>query len=315
MLALPVLLLAGCATGTLAGGSDPPSSGAFATAGPIFPAADPTMVVTVPDLAGPLGPAPSPASTVPTRGAAAPSPSATPLPAPTGPALARSSAVGSAPPSPADLPEPTGAGPETSRVGGATSEPASQPAPAGASASAPADRALPISLARCKGCSVLATHRNVSGVLSAALVVSSAGRALLLSVAPDGKVSGVIGVPYGASFPAPADGVLACDALAHCLVQGAQPDGRAILSAFELTGSGAWRDVSGDDAFPSATERAAVVDLGNQLGLAVQDEGDGPAVWVLYRWGTDDRYTVVGCAADGEPPASAAGVSPDRCLS
>ena len=311
MLALPVLLLAGCATGTLAGGSDPPSSGAFATAGPIFPAADPTMVVTVPDLAGPLGPAPSPASTVPTRGAAAPSPSATPLPAPTGPALARSSAVGSAPPSPADLPEPTGAGPEPARVGRAASEPVPQPTPAGA----PADRALPISLANCKGCSVLATHRNVSGVLSAALVVSSAGRALLLSVAPDGKVSGVIGVPYGASFPAPADGVLACDALAHCLVQGAQPDGRAILSAFELTAGGAWRDVSGDDAFPSATERAAVVDLGNQLGLAVQDEGDGPAVWVLYRWGTDDRYTVVGCAADGEPPASAAGVSPDRCLS
>ena len=122
----------------------------------------------------------------------------------------------------------------------------------------------------------------------------------------------MIGVPYGAAFAAPDGGVLAC-AQGRCVVEGRQSDGRAILSAFELTDTGAWRDVSGDDAFPSATERAAVIDLGGELGIAVQDQGDGAAVWMLYTWG-GDRYAVVGCAADGAPPASVADVSPAACL-
>ena len=85
--------------------------------------------------------------------------------------------------------------------------------------------------------------------------------------------------------------MLAC-AQGRCVVEGRQSDGRAILSAFELTDTGAWRDVSGDDAFPSATERAAVINLDGELGIAVQDQGDGAAVWMLYTWG-GDRYAVV----------------------
>ena len=170
-----------------------------------------------------------------------------------------------------------------------------------------------MSLANCDGCTVLATHRGVAGDLSAALVGTGSGRAVLLSVGADGAVAGVIGVPYGAAFSAPDGGVLACEQ-ARCVVQGRQNDGRAILSAFELTGSGAWRDVSGDDAFPSATERAAIVELGGELGIAVQDQADGPAVWMLYTWG-GDRYAVVGCAQDGAPPASVDAVSPSVCLS
>ena len=152
-----------------------------------------------------------------------------------------------------------------------------------------------------------------TGDLSAALVATPSSRAILLSVGPDGQVSGVVGVPYGAAFSAPDGGVLAC-AQARCVVVGRQSDGRAILSAFELTSSGAWRDISGDDAFPSATERAAVVDLGGELGIAVQDQGDGAAVWMLYTWG-GDRYAVLGCSADGSAPTSTGAVSPEQCLS
>jgi hypothetical protein len=171
---------------------------------------------------------------------------------------------------------------------------------------------LNVSLANCEGCTVLATHRAVTGDLSAALVATGA-RAILLSVAADGEARGVIGVPYGAAFSSPDGGVLAC-AAGTCVIEGRQPDGRAIVSAFELTDTGAWRDVSGDDAFPSATENGAVIDAGDRLAIAVQDQGDGAAVWVLYTWdGT--RYTVVGCAADGPAPASADAVSPEACLS
>ncbi len=169
-----------------------------------------------------------------------------------------------------------------------------------------------MSLANCDGCTVLATHRDVTGELSAALV-GTGSRAILLSVTPDGAAAGVIGVPYGAAFPAPDGGVLAC-ADGRCVVEGRQPDGRAMLSAFELTDTGAWRDVSGDDAFPSATEQGAVVDLGGSLGIAVQDQGDAGAVWLLYTW-DGDRYVVVGCSADGPAPTSADDVSPDQCLS
>jgi hypothetical protein len=169
-----------------------------------------------------------------------------------------------------------------------------------------------VSLANCDECTVLATHRDVTGDLSAALV-GTGSRAILLSVRADGAAAGVIGVPYGAAFPEPDGGVLAC-AEGRCIVEGRQPDGRAILSAFELTDTGAWRDVSGDDAFPSATEQGAVVDLGGPLGIAVQDQGDAGAVWVLYTW-SGDRYSVVGCVADGPVPASTDDVSPDACLS
>jgi hypothetical protein len=190
--------------------------------------------------------------------------------------------------------------------------PTDAPVPTAAEVAPPGD-AFNVSLANCDGCSVLASHRGVTGDLSAALVGTGSARAVLLSVAADGSVAGVIGVPYGAAFSAPDGGVLACEQ-SRCVVQGRQSDGRAILSAFELTGSGAWRDVSGDDAFPSATERAAIVELGGELGIAVQDQADGPAVWMLYRW-DGDRFAVVGCAQDGTPPASIDAVSPAACLS
>ena len=66
--------------------------------------------------------------------------------------------------------------------------------------------------------------------------------------------------------------------------------------------------------FPSATERAAVIDLDGELGIAVQDQGDSAAVWMLYTWG-GDRFTVVGCTDDGPAPTSSAQVSPGLCLS
>ena len=113
----------------------------------------------------------------------------------------------------------------------------------------------------------------------------------------------MIGVPYGAAFPAPDGGVLACAQarLRRARAAERRPGDPVRLRADRIR---AWRDVSGDDAFPSATERAAVVDLGGELGIAVQDQGDGAAVWMLYTWG-GDRYAVLGCAADGAAPTSA----------
>ena len=288
-----VLVLAGCGTGTLATPDTTSSASASATQSL---AAGPTLIVTVPDLplvAESSAAAPPPASTVPAT-AAGPAVSDSPTEAP---ALEPEAA-------PTAEPAPTAGLASTAEAAPAATQP---PAP-------PAGDPVPISLANCDGCSVLATHRAVSGDLSAGLVGTQAGRAILLSVDPDGQVKGVIGVPYGASFPAPADGVLPCDGQARCAVLGTQTDGRAILSAFELTGTGAWRDVSGDDAFPSATERAAVIDLGGELGLAVQDQGDGAAVWMLYQW-SGDRFTVAGCAPDADTPPSAGQVSQDLCLS
>jgi len=290
-----LLVLAGCGTGTLAT-PDATAPGGSASASAQSSAAGPTLVVTVPELPLASAPAEVPAPSV------AESPAAPPA------------AEG---PTEAQAPEPD---PPTEAVPPAEpptpAAPAAEPAQPAVTAPppAPAGDQLPISLANCDGCSVLATHRGVTGELSAALVGTQAGRAILLSVGTDGQVKGVIGVPYGASFAAPSDGVLSCDSQARCAVEGTQTDGRAILSAFELTGTGAWRDVSGDDAFPSATERAGVIDLGGELGLAVQDQGDGAAVWMLYQWG-GDRFTVAGCAPDSDSPPSAAQVSQDLCLS
>jgi hypothetical protein len=296
-LVVPLVLLTGCATGSLATSESTPSVSSAASAS-TTPPTGPTLIVTVPELlpaeettAAPA-PEPAPAS------ASVQEPTVAPTTAPVeegteGPAADPEPPAETAPPAQEPAPAPA---------------PAAQPEPA-----APAGEGLNVSLANCDGCTVLATHRDVTGDLSAALVATPSSRAILLSVGPDGQVSGVVGVPYGAAFSAPDGGVLAC-AQARCVVVGRQSDGRAILSAFELTSSGAWRDISGDDAFPSATERAAVVDLGGELGIAVQDQGDGAAVWMLYTWG-GDRYAVLGCSADGSAPTSTGAVSPERCLS
>lgn len=283
-----VLLLTSCASGSLVSPDTPTAVGSATvsfvlTGAPAIPG--PTLVVTVPELV------------LSSEGAAP----ATPAPAGDEPAPAAP-----APPTSAPVPAPAPA----------TTDADTAPAPAPATeaaAPAPAGDGLNVSLANCDGCSVVATHRDVAGGRSAALVGTGSGRGLLLSVGSDGQVAGVIGVPYGTAFPAPAGGVLPC-AQGRCVVTGRQNDGRAILSAFELTGSGAWRDVSGDDAFPSATERSAVVDLDGELAIAVQDQAAGAAVWMLYTWG-GDRFAVLGCAPDGDPPTTATAVSPGNCLS
>lgn len=281
--------LTGCASGSLAtSDSTPPaltSVSATSNAGP-------TVIVTVPDLLLESAGAPAPATVESDPAGAVPE---------------------QAPADPSTVNEPATDAPSmelTSEPGAPT---AATLAEAESAPAAPAGAALNVSLANCDGCTVLATHRDVTGGLSAALVGTGSGRAVLLSVGTDGAVAGVIGVPYGAAFAVPDGGVLAC-AQARCVVQGRQSDGRAILSAFELVGTGAWRDVSGDDAFPSATERAAIVELDGELGIAVQDQGDGPAVWMLYTWG-GDRYAVAGCAPDGAPPVSVTAVTTAACLS
>jgi hypothetical protein len=290
------MLLASCASGTLATSDTSPVRPTPSVSRPSM--TGPTLVVTVPEL-------------VPTgSGTAAPTqPVAPPTTDAVTPTAGTAAADTSAPTEevtsePADTAEPTQAAPPAA-------------ATTAAAAPAPSGDGLNISLANCDACTVLATHRDVAAGRSAALVSTGSGRGILLSVGSDGQaagqVAGVIGVPYGAAFSAPADGVLPC-AQGRCVVQGRQADGRAILSAFELTDSGAWRDVSGDDAFPSATERSAVVDLDGELAIAVQDQADGPAVWMLYTWG-GDRYAVLGCAPDGDPPTAAAAVSPATCLS
>jgi hypothetical protein len=285
--------LAGCATGTLAT-PEPTASGTASTSVVEASVAGPTIIVTVPDLVA--------ASTVPAAPTSALVAPAPPTELAAAGTTAESVAETQGEPPPATQEETTAPAPETAPAAAPAAEPL-----------APPGDALNVSLANCDGCSVLATHRAVTGDLSAALVSTGSGRAILLSVAGDGQVSGVIGVPYGAAFPTPAVGVLAC-AQGRCVVQARQTDGRAVLSAFELTETGAWRDVSGDDAFPSATEQAAVVDLDGELAIAVQDQADGAPVWMLYTWG-GERYAVVGCSADGPAPASVGAVSPDQCLS
>lgn len=282
--------LTGCATGTLATPESTASASSSSSA-TVPSTGGSTIIVTVPDLVS--------AST-----AAAP---VTPPPTPSNDTAAAATS-GESVAEPADEPPPAATQ--------ATAAPAPETTPAAAPAAEPAAQpgdGLNVSLANCDGCSVLATHRAVTGDLSAALVSTGSGRAILLSVAGDGQVSGVIGVPYGAAFTSPAGGVLAC-AQGRCVVAGRQIDGRAVLSAFELTETGAWRDVSGDDAFPSATEQAAVIDLDGELAIAVQDQADDAAVWMLYTWG-GERYAVVGCSADGPPPNSLDSVSPASCLS
>jgi len=288
--AVALLTVTGCASGSLAT-SDSTAPGSTTVS--VTSVAGPTVIVTVPDLLPAASASEAPAAQ-PTASDVEPTDAVTTdEEAPTVPEPETTAA--------AEVPDPP------------TDAPAPTTAPAEAAPAAPPGEGLNVSLANCDGCTVLATHRGVAGDLSAALVGTGSGRAVLLSVGADGAVAGVIGVPYGAAFSAPEGGVLACEQ-ARCVVQGRQNDGRAILSAFELTGSGAWRDVSGDDAFPSAPERAAIVELGGQLGIAVQDQGDGPAVWMLYTWG-GDRYAVVGCVQDGAPPASVDAVSPSVCLS
>ncbi len=237
--------------------------------------------------------------------------------APSGPAVTsiESTPTGSTPTSS----KPAAATPTTTAAttGDAGVAPAPEPAPAPAPAPAPDPLPQPgtgvsVELVDCPGCSVIATRAAVMGDLSAAMI-SREGRVALLSVATDGAVRGAINVPYGSSFPAPADGVLNCDATSKCVLLAYQPDGTAMLSAFELTSTGAWRDISGDGAFPSATAKGGVVALAAGLGIAVQVSDGTTIAWMVLGW-TGEFYTTAGCAPDGPLPTAAV-LDPAKCLS
>ena len=141
--------------------------------------------------------------------------------------------------------------------------------------------------------------------------------AVLLSVNGNGSRAGVINVPYGSSFPAPADGRLACDAAARCVVVGRQSDGTAILSVFALGAGGAWTDESGS-GFPSATSVGQAVDVDGDgvLEIAVQESDGSHTGWIVFAW-SGDKFTIKGCApAGGSAAVPAPGaLSPDACLS
>jgi hypothetical protein len=153
----------------------------------------------------------------------------------------------------------------------------------------------------------------VVGIVSAALVRSAQGGALLVSLHPDGSVGSAANVAYGTSFQSSAGGVLPCDSDGRCLVIGQDANGHAIGSAWALATSGAWTDVSIPGGFPSATAAAQVVDLNGEPGIAVQDVAAGTTVWTVYGW-TGAEYEVVGCSAAGPSPDTAA-LDPGTCLS
>ncbi len=107
--------------------------------------------------------------------------------------------------------------------------------------------------------------------------------------------------------------MLACGTGSRCVVVGALPAGRAILSAFELTESGAWRDLSGDGGFVSATAKGYPVVLQDSLGVAIQDSNGTSTVWMVLSW-TGQFYTVLGCAPDAAV-ADLTALSSNICLS
>lgn len=254
-----------------------------------------TVVVTVPALGG-VSPASGQSSAVVSTAVTSTVPSTARATATVtaGILSARSSAGSSTRP----VGEPT-----TGFSGGASSTAA--PAPTVTATAA-------VSLANCAGCAVLATHRSVVGDLSAALVRSGAGRAVLLSLHPDGTVGSVTNVLYGAAFTAPTGAVLPCDG-GRCVVIGHQADGHAVASAWSLAANGTWSDASIPGGFLSATAVAEVVDLDGGVGVAVQDQGGGKTVWTVYGW-SDGRYGTVGCAPVTGLLA-AAELSADACLS
>jgi hypothetical protein len=319
-------LLVGCSSaggGPEPSGSLPASSSAAVTGQPTAaPSVSNSRIVTVPGLSSGPSPTDSPsltntagASPTTHRTTAASAPSAsTPVTRSTSsnpPAASSTAPAGSDPttPDPAtsrDGSPGSGGGQPTARTTSGRPAPTTSAKPGGA---------VTVELSNCAGCTVIATHRDVSGDLSAALVTTSKG-AVLLSVRPDGSPAGIINVPYGASFPSPAGGALPCDSASRCIVTGRQPDGTAILSAFELSADGAWRDMSGSDAFPSATAQGRAADLNGDgvLEIAVQESGDDRTNWMVFSW-SGDRFTLLGCAPVSDTLPSAGDLSPDGCLS
>jgi hypothetical protein len=336
---LGLVLLAGCSAagaGPEPSGSSPASSSAAVTGDPTGPASSSGRIVTVPGLSsGSAGdPAPGTAGSASATDHSTPPPRTSPSTrtgtrtvgsaaegSATAPASSSPSAGSSGQSGPAGQEDPgapeTSASPDASSnagsgSGGSTSTTSEQTRP---SSAAGQGSSVTVDLSNCAGCTAIATHRAVTGTLSAALVTTSKG-AVLLSVRPDGSPAGIINVPYGASFSPPAGGTLPCDSAARCIVTGRQPDGTAILSAFELSADGAWRDMSGSAAFPSATAqgRAADLDGDGVLEIAVQESADGRTNWLVFSW-SGDRFTLLGCAPASDTLPSAGDLSRDGCLS
>jgi len=324
--ALVGALLGGCGSGASTGPATPASSpGGTSAAPPVSSETGSRVVVTVPGLGTSTGGDEADgAPTVPTSPA---------LGATNGTGTVTVTATANGPGTASGAADPTGA---TAPPGKATQQttalaPTTAPrtpttrttsthttVPRSTSArpsTGAAGGAVTVDLSHCAGCTVIATHPQVSGTLSAALATTSRG-AVLLSVRSDGAIAGVINVPYGATFPAPSGKSLPCDSSGRCIVTGRQTDGEAILSAFHLTSDGAWQDVSGDGGFPSATPRGLATDVDGDglLDIAVQESGDGTTTWMVLTW-SGEHFTVLGCAPASDVVPSAGELSPDSCLS
>jgi len=200
-----------------------------------------------------------------------------------------------------EVPGTTGSAAESSSTSNApsTSTPATTNSSLVAQTSA-AGEVLSVQLTGCDGCSVIGSKKSVAGAYSAALI-SRAGRGALVSVAADGAVRGVVNIPYGSSFPAPAQALLPCDDDGRCVVT-AEQGGTAVLSVFSLDSNGQWTDLSGDGGYPSATGKGGPITVNGSLGVAVQEADGGAPVWMVLTW-NGDRFAVLGCAADGPMPA------------
>ncbi len=164
----------------------------------------------------------------------------------------------------------------------------------------------------CPDCTVLGAVAAVRPGLAAVLVRTGA-KALILSADPAGAIVQAQNIPYGTAFPVSPDGRLPCGRDARCIVTAALPDGRGILSAFELTEQGQWLDRSGTGGFVSATPRAVPVALEDRFGVAVQVSGDGRTVWQVLGW-DGSRYSSIGCAPDAAAPDLSV-LSSAECLS
>ncbi len=327
------LLLAGCSSGSgpapsgpaTAGGTAPgAASGSGVASGSASSGTDggSAPVVTVPGLE----PASASGADGSDPGAQSGSTSATPgsvqrtvtvtataTPGRTGDA-ASSSATGTAATSSAGSGTAPGSKARTSTEAASTGR-STPSTPTSRSPAQPGGSAVTVDLSGCPGCTVIATHRGVAGSLSAALATNARG-AVLLSVRGDGGIAGAINVPYGATFPTPTGKSLPCDDSGRCIVTGRQSGGHAILSAFHLGADGSWKDVSGDDGFPSATSTglATDVDGDGMLDIAVQESAGDLTDWMVLTW-SGGRFTVLGCAVASGPVPPASELSRDVCLS
>ncbi len=236
---------------------------------------------------------------------------------------------GASPDAPATTPRTRSApggppGTPTAPSTGTTSAAASTAPSTGAASAAPTGPAadgmvagVRVAPSVCAGCtSVIAAAPHVTAGYDAALMATSKSPALI-SLGPDGDLAGIINVPYGTAFPTPSGRRLPCDSAGRCLVRATMPDGTAVVSAFELTGDGAWRDLmtSSTPGFRSSTARSGVVDVGGgALGIAIQVSGDGQTGWMVLAW-SGDRYAPIGCAPDSPSAPTKDQLSFDACLS